>query len=297
MRQLTSLDAQFLALENSRQTGHVGSLAMLDAVDRAGRRVRLRAGHAADLRARAAAAAAALAAGRGPARARPSRTGSRRPRSTSATTCARWRWRRRAPTQQLADQVARIMSRPLDRARPLWELYVIEGHESGLVCGADEDPPRGHRRPLRRRDHGAAAGPHARGPRGAAAPRTTTSPTRRRPRLQMLGARDARPAPLPGADAARAAEGDPEPRGHAVRRSSPAWARCRSVAGMLRRDGVERPGPDRAQDDLQRAHLAAPALRLRPAAARASSRRPRTSTARPSTTSSSASARARCGAG
>jgi diacylglycerol O-acyltransferase / wax synthase len=30
MRQLTSLDAQFLALENSRQTGHVGSLAMLD---------------------------------------------------------------------------------------------------------------------------------------------------------------------------------------------------------------------------------------------------------------------------
>src|SRR5919108_255197 len=31
MRQLTSLDAQFLALENSRQTGHVGSLAMLDA--------------------------------------------------------------------------------------------------------------------------------------------------------------------------------------------------------------------------------------------------------------------------
>ncbi len=30
MRQLTSLDAQFLALENARQTGHVGSLAMLD---------------------------------------------------------------------------------------------------------------------------------------------------------------------------------------------------------------------------------------------------------------------------
>src|SRR5215211_6785675 len=74
MRQLTSLDAQFLALENSRQTGHVGSLAMLDA-------------------------------------------------STAPGNDA-----------QLADQVARIMSRPLDRARPLWELYVIEGHESGLVC-------------------------------------------------------------------------------------------------------------------------------------------------------------------
>src|SRR5829696_938668 len=30
---------------------------------------------------------------------------------------------------QLADQVARIVSRPLDRARPLWELYVIHGLE------------------------------------------------------------------------------------------------------------------------------------------------------------------------
>src|SRR5215217_9701194 len=32
---------------------------------------------------------------------------------------------------QLAAQVARIMSRPLDRKRPLWELYVIDGLKSG----------------------------------------------------------------------------------------------------------------------------------------------------------------------
>src|SRR5437763_3508554 len=34
---------------------------------------------------------------------------------------------------QLADQVARIVSRPLDRARPLWELYLVHGLESGHV--------------------------------------------------------------------------------------------------------------------------------------------------------------------
>ena len=35
---------------------------------------------------------------------------------------------------QLADLVARLHSRPLDRAKPLWELYVIEGLDTGLVA-------------------------------------------------------------------------------------------------------------------------------------------------------------------
>ena len=34
-------------------------------------------------------------------------------------------------THQLAEQVARIIGRPLDRSRPLWEVYVIEGLEDG----------------------------------------------------------------------------------------------------------------------------------------------------------------------
>ena len=33
--------------------------------------------------------------------------------------------------KQLAEQVARIIARPLDRARPLWEVYVIEGLKGG----------------------------------------------------------------------------------------------------------------------------------------------------------------------
>ena len=35
--------------------------------------------------------------------------------------------------RQLAEQVARIVSRPLDRSRPLWEWYVISGLEDGNV--------------------------------------------------------------------------------------------------------------------------------------------------------------------
>jgi diacylglycerol O-acyltransferase len=36
--------------------------------------------------------------------------------------------------RQLAEQVARIHARPLDRARPLWEMYVIQGLEGGRVA-------------------------------------------------------------------------------------------------------------------------------------------------------------------
>src|SRR3954447_19049507 len=130
MRQLTSLDAQFLALETNRQAGHVGGLAILDPSTRPGGTI-----GCADIK--------ALLRERLP-------------------LLPPFRWKLvevplgldypywiddadfdldfhvrelalPAPgdDSQLSEQVARIFSRPLDRARPLWELYLIHGLESG----------------------------------------------------------------------------------------------------------------------------------------------------------------------
>src|SRR4051794_15695513 len=133
MRQLTSLDAQFLALESARQTGHVGGLAVLDPETVPGGTL-----YADDI--------LRLLEERLP-----------------ALPPFRWKlaevpfgldfpyWiedpdfdlhfhvRELAlppagTHDQLAEQVARIMSRPLDRTRPLWELYLIHGLEKG--CSA-----------------------------------------------------------------------------------------------------------------------------------------------------------------
>jgi WS/DGAT/MGAT family acyltransferase len=133
MRQLTSLDTQFLALENKRQVGHVGGLAVCDASTAPGGQV-----GSAEIR--------KLLVERLP-------------------LLPPFRWRLAevplgldypywvddqefdldyhvrelalpAPgdDRQLAEQVSRIMSRPLDRTRPLWELYVIEGLQSGRTA-------------------------------------------------------------------------------------------------------------------------------------------------------------------
>jgi diacylglycerol O-acyltransferase len=130
MRQLTSLDAQFLALETPRQTGHVGGLAILDPSTRVDGMLDC-------------AALKKLLRERLP-------------------LLPPFRWRlaevplgldypywiddedfdldyhvreialpKPGDDQQLAEQVARIMSRPLDRTRPLWELYVIDGLKAG----------------------------------------------------------------------------------------------------------------------------------------------------------------------
>src|SRR3954451_7812421 len=133
MRQLTSLDAQFLALENARQSGHVAGLAILDPSTAQGGGIgcreitellRERLPLLPPLRWRLAEVPLGLDYPywvddgdfdlgyhvREMALAAPGSDG------------------------QLAEQVARIVSRPLDRARPLWELYVIEGLQSGNVA-------------------------------------------------------------------------------------------------------------------------------------------------------------------
>ncbi len=132
MRQLTGLDAQFLALESPRQVGHVGALAVLDPSTRPNGRLEL-----ADLQ---------------------NMIAERLPLLPP------FRWRLKQvplgldypywiedpdfdleyhvrdialappPTDaKLAEQVARIFERPLDRARPLWEAYLIQGLQEGRV--------------------------------------------------------------------------------------------------------------------------------------------------------------------
>src|ERR1700730_4467482 len=133
MRQLTSLDAQFLALETARQSGHVAGVAILDPSTAPGGTIEL-----ADMQ--------MLIAERLP-----------------LLPPLRWRlaevpfgldypyWvddphfdldfhvRELAlpspgTDAKLAEQVARIVARPLDRARPLWELYLIHGLEDGSIA-------------------------------------------------------------------------------------------------------------------------------------------------------------------
>lgn len=133
MRQLTSLDAQFLAMENDRVQGHVSVLGIYDSHTASGRP--LDALLVRDLI------------------------------SERLHLLPTFRWRlAQVPfaldypywvddgtfdieyhvrelalpspgdQHQLAEQVARIIGRQLDRARPLWEVYVIHGLEDGGVA-------------------------------------------------------------------------------------------------------------------------------------------------------------------
>jgi len=132
LRQLTGLDAQFLALETPRQAGHVGGLAILDPRTRPNGRLEL-----ADVHNMIAERLPLLPPFRW--RLKPVPLGLDYPYwIDDADFDLEYHVRELAipppPTDaKLAEQVARIFSRPLDRARPLWELYLIHGLQDGNV--------------------------------------------------------------------------------------------------------------------------------------------------------------------
>src|SRR5438552_15009576 len=133
MRQLTSLDAQFLALETPRQSGHVSGVAILDPSTAPGGKLEL-----ADIQRLLSERLPLLP----PMRQRLAEV-------PLGLDYPYWiedqdfdldfhvrELALPAPgsDHQLAEQVARIFARPLDRARPLWELYLIHGLASGSVA-------------------------------------------------------------------------------------------------------------------------------------------------------------------
>ncbi len=224
MRQLTSLDAQFLALENSRQSGHVAGLAILDPSTATGGRVgcaeitellRTRLPLLPPLRWRLAAGAA---------RARLSLLGRRRrlrPRLPRARAGAgRAGHRRPAGRAGGADHLA--PARP--RAPAVGALRDRRARERPRR-GADEDPPRGDRRPVAARRSWACCSTSR--PRAASC---RPSRARRRPATTrgswrcsgrgLLGV-PRYPVRMLRALPSRAAE----PRGHAVRRAARGRAR------------------------------------------------------------------------
>src|SRR4051812_12538529 len=133
MRQLTSLDTQFLALENDRQAGHVGGLAILDASTapdgqvgcaQVRRLIRERLPMLPPLRWRLAEVPLGLD----------------YPYWVDDTEfdldyhVRELALPKPGSDKQLGEQVARIFSRPLDRSRPLWETYIIHGLRSGRTA-------------------------------------------------------------------------------------------------------------------------------------------------------------------
>jgi WS/DGAT/MGAT family acyltransferase len=132
MRQLTGLDAQFLALESARQAGHVGALAVLDPSTRPAGHLRLD-----DIHAMISERLPLLPPFRW--RLKPVPFGLDYPYWIDDPEFdLEYHVRELAipppPTDaKIAEQVARIFARPLDRSRPLWELYLIHGLDDGNV--------------------------------------------------------------------------------------------------------------------------------------------------------------------
>ena len=133
MRQLSSLDAQFLNVESPTTTGHVGSLVLLDPSTAPGGEWGLDAVRdvfeprlhlAPPLRQRLVEVPLGLG--------RPYWVDD--PHFDIEFHLRELALPGPGSMEQLGEQVARIHSRPLDRTRPLWEAYVISGLDGGKVA-------------------------------------------------------------------------------------------------------------------------------------------------------------------
>ncbi len=133
MRQLTSLDAQFLNVESPTTVGHVGSLVVLDPATVPGGEWTLdsvravlepRLHLAEPFRQRLVEVPLGLA--------RPYWVDD--PQFDVEFHLRELALPSPGTREQLGEQVARIHARPLDRTRPLWEAYVITGVEGGKVA-------------------------------------------------------------------------------------------------------------------------------------------------------------------
>ena len=130
VRQLTSLDAQFLAIESGTHQGHVGGLVILDSSKREGGPVRLD-----DVRGMLEERLHLLPVMGWKLAEVP--FGLDRPYWVEDTDFDITYHVREiglpepGSDRQLAAQVARLASRRLDRSRPLWEIYLVQGLEGG----------------------------------------------------------------------------------------------------------------------------------------------------------------------
>jgi WS/DGAT/MGAT family acyltransferase len=133
MQQLTSLDASFLAMETPRTYGHVGGLAVLDPSTAPGGRIELQ-----DLRRVVAARIDKLPPFRW--KLVPVPLGLDHPYwIVDPDFDLDFHIRESAvpppgSDRQLAETASRMFARPLDRSRPLWELYLIHGLPEGRVA-------------------------------------------------------------------------------------------------------------------------------------------------------------------
>ena len=97
---------------------------------------------------------------------------------------------------QLTEQVSRLHARPLDRRRPLWEMYLITGSGEEAMRGLHQGAPLRHRRGVGcRAPHGVARSVAG----GSRAARITTTSTR----CSLRTVRCWPPAPPPGSPGGR----------------------------------------------------------------------------------------------